>query len=52
MPAPKVAGGVSKAAQTGAGMSKPAPAVAGTENVNPTPAPTNPNVANRATKQP
>jgi cytochrome c oxidase subunit 2 len=42
------AGGVSAAAQTGAGMSNPAPAVAGKAVANPTPAPTNPNVANRA----
>jgi cytochrome c oxidase subunit 2 len=42
------AGGVVTAAQTGAGMSTPAPAVAGTATANTTPAPTNPNVANRA----
>jgi cytochrome c oxidase subunit 2 len=40
------------APQTGGGMSTPAPAVAGTATANVTPAPTNPNVANRATKQP
>jgi cytochrome c oxidase subunit 2 len=44
----KPAGGISEAAQTGAGMSKPAPAVAGTATANPTPAPANPGVANRA----
>jgi cytochrome c oxidase subunit 2 len=42
------AGGVSAAAQTGAGMSKPAPAVAGVEKANATPAPASPAVANRA----
>jgi cytochrome c oxidase subunit 2 len=39
---------VPAAAQTGGGMSAPAPAVAGTATANTTPAPTNPNVANRA----
>jgi hypothetical protein len=47
MPAPKQAGGVSQAAQAGAGMSKPAPAVAGTEVANATPAAAAP-TANRA----
>lgn len=42
MPGAKPAGGVSQAAQTGAGLSKPAPAVAGTAVANPTPAPTTP----------
>jgi cytochrome c oxidase subunit 2 len=37
------------ATQTGGGMATPAPAVAGTATSNQTPAPTNPNVANRAT---
>ena len=46
--APAPAAGVSPAAQTGAGMSTPAPAVAGVQQSNATPAPTNPNVANRA----
>jgi cytochrome c oxidase subunit II len=41
-------GGVSGAAQTGSGMTTPAPAVAGTVIANTAPAPTNPNVANRA----
>jgi cytochrome c oxidase subunit 2 len=45
----QAAGGVSAAAQTGAGMSTPAPAVAGIANANAeAPAPANPNVANRA----
>jgi cytochrome c oxidase subunit 2 len=44
----KPSGGVSQAAQTGAGMSAPAPAVAGTATADASPAPTNPNVANRA----
>lgn len=44
----KPEGGVSEAAQTGAGMSTPAPAVPGTATASTTPAPTNPNVANRA----
>jgi cytochrome c oxidase subunit II len=39
---------VSEAAQTGAGMSKPAPAVSGVEKANPTPAPANADVANSA----
>jgi cytochrome c oxidase subunit 2 len=42
------AGGVSGAAQSGSGMTTPAPAVPGTANANTAPAPTNPNVANRA----
>jgi cytochrome c oxidase subunit 2 len=41
------AGGVSPEAQTGAGMSKPAPAVAGIEKASATPAPANPNAANQ-----
>ena len=40
--------GAPLAAQTGGGMSAPAPAVAGTAKANVTPAPANPNVANRA----
>jgi cytochrome c oxidase subunit 2 len=48
MPGAKPAGGASQAAQTGGGMTTPAPAVAGTATASTTPAPTNPNVANRA----
>ena len=42
------AGGVSAAAQTGGGMATPAPAAGGTAAATQAPAPTNPNVANRA----
>lgn len=46
----KPAGGVAPAAQADAGLGTPAPSVAGTAAANPTPAPTNSNVANSATK--
>lgn len=48
MASAKPAGGVSPAAQTGAGLGTPVPAVAGAAAASPTPAPTNAKVASRA----